>query len=361
MAATPRSTRRAFLKGQAAVDAIAQFDLGGPEDAALPEPARRSHLLQLSRRAMACTFEVFIRAAQQNHGTESALAALDLVDRLEDQLSVYRDDSEVSRLNRTAADGPVEVEERLFALLVRALELYRETGGAFDVTAGRLSAVWGFRQRQGQVPTAEQLEAARAAIGSQHVTLDPAARTVCFNRPGLEINLGSIGKGYALDRAAEWLEAVGIGDFLLHGGSSSVLARGVPEADSAGWSIGVRNPLEPTVRVGCLRLSDRALATSGSGTQFFLHEGRRYGHILDPRSGWPAADVLSATVLAASAADADALATAFYVMGPQAAEEYCRKHAGVASVMICPGRQEGTIETHLFGLGEDEWTAPDRA
>ena len=361
MNATPRSTRREFLQGTAALDAVVQFDVGAPDGGTRPERTAQ-HLLCLSRRAMACTFEVFINAGQYEHGTQAALAALDLVDRLEDQLSVYREHSEISRLNRDAALGPVEVEGRLFALLVRAVEIHRETGGAFDVTAGRLSSVWGFKRRDGKIPTAEELETARASIGSGHLELDETALRVRFGQPGLEIDLGSIGKGYALDRAAGWLEAEGIGDFLLHGGSSSVLARGThgePDGEK-GWFVGVRNPLDPERRIGRLRLADRALATSGSGTQFFMHDARRYGHILDPRSGWPAEGVLSASVLAPSAADADALATAFYVMGPQAAGEYCRNHQDVAAVMLCPGQPEGTIETHLFGLDQRDWTALDQ-
>lgn len=358
MSAAPRATRREFLQGKAAARALAQFDIGAPDGAKLPEPTADSCLLRLSRRAMACTFEVFVNVGQQKHGTEAALAALDLVDRLEDQLSVFRAHSEVSRLNRDAAAGPVEVEPQLFALLARAVEIHRETEGAFDVTAGRLSSVWGFTRRSGKMPTIEELDGARASIGSQHLKLDRATRAVRFGRPGLQINLGSIGKGYALDRAAELLAAEGIDDFLLHGGSSSVLARGTPglRANEQGWLVGVRNPLDPERRIGQLRLADRALATSGSGTQFFVHEGRRYGHILDPRSGWPAEGVLSVSVLAPSAAEADALATAFFVMGPQAAAEFCRNHNGVAAVMLCPGQREGGIETHRLSLDPRDWT-----
>ena len=173
-----------------------------------------------SRRAMACTFEVFIDGGRYRNAAPAALAALDLVDRLEDQLSIFRPDSEISRLNRDAAFDPVEVEPRLYALLAEAVELYRETGGAFDITAGQLSRVWGFTRREGRVPTGDELEAARERIGGQHLELDRAAGTVRFLRPGLEINLGSIGKGYALDRLAEQLAAEGIEDCLLHGGAS---------------------------------------------------------------------------------------------------------------------------------------------
>lgn len=357
MGADNRSSRREFLQGKAAVEAIAQIDVGA-DGAALPPVASDSYLLRWSRRAMACTFEVFQNAGQYEHGAEAALAALDVVEQLEDQLSIYRDHSEISRLNRAAATGPVTVEPQLFALLAQAVGIHRETQGAFDVTSGPLSAVWGFTHRRGRIPASGDIETAQARTGSQHLALDEATSSVSFRRPGLEINLGSIGKGYALDRAAGAMAALGVDDFLLHGGSSSVLARGThgsPHGEP-GWFVGLRNPLHPGRRLGRLRLVDRALATSGSGTQFFIHEGRRYGHILDPRTGWPAEGVLTASVLAPSAAEADALATAFYVMGPAAAGEYCKTHDGVAAVLVCPATREGSLRTHLFGLDPDDWT-----
>src|SRR5262249_6459055 len=145
---------------------------------------------------------------------------------------------------------------------------------------------------------------------------------VSFQAPGIEINLGSIGKGYALDRMSEMLTDSGIENFLLHGGNSSVLARGTQRDTS--WQIGLRHPLDPQRRIGEISLRNRALGTSASGTQFCEYEGRRYGHILDPRTGQPTQGTLSATIAAPSGAEADALATAFYVMGAEAAIGYCR-------------------------------------
>ena len=121
-----------------------------------------------------------------------------------------------------------------------------------------------------------------------------------------------------------------------------------------GVSAGAR-PGRSQLHVSCFG----ALATSGSGTQFFMHQGRRYGHILDPRSGWPSEGVLTVSVLAPTAAEADALATAFYVMGPQAANGYCQQHREVSAVMLCPGPREGSFETHLFGLDQHEWSVQD--
>ena len=317
---------------------------------------------------MACEFEVCLNAGQHASGTEIAIEALDLLGPLEQQMSVFRPDSEISRVNFLAAEQPVEVEPRLFEVLELALTLHRETDGAYDITSGPLWEVWGFARRVGAVPTPEQIAEARLRVGSQFVELDHQRGTVRFTRSGVKLNLGSIGKGYTVDRLAERLTVGGITDFLLHGGNSSVLARGsagqVPNLPSAasyrlaarGWTIGVRDPLHPDRRLGEIRLENRAVGTSGTQFQFFRHKGRRYGHILDPRTGWPAEGVLSATVLAPTAALADGLSTAFYVMGPEAALTYCHSRPDIAAVLICPARGGAGWEIHQAGLSGEDWT-----
>jgi thiamine biosynthesis lipoprotein len=300
-----------------------------------------NQLVHVSRRAMACEFEVCLPAEQYARGAAAVLQALDLVEQLEAQLSVFRASSEISRINAAAAQRAVEVEPRLFELLELAMRLWRETGGAYDVTAGPLWEAWGFARRAGAIPSDRQLAEARSRVGGHLVELDSSNRTVRFLRPGVQLNLGSIGKGFAVDRCAERLVEAGLSDFLIHGGQSSVRARGSggpaqEPAAARGWTVGVRDPLGLDRRIGQLRLADRALGTSGAQFQSFRHQGRRYGHLLDPRTGQPAEGVLSATVLAPSAAWADGLSTAFYVLGPAAAEAHCREHPDVAALLICP-------------------------
>ena len=306
---------------------------------------------------MACQFEIFLNAGQYDDDGQTALAALDLVDELEQQLSIYRESSELSTINRTAAEQAVVVEPRLFGLLQQAVELSRQTDGAFDITTGPLARLWGFVNRSGALPDAVAIAAAQKCVGSQHIEFDPQARTIHFRRPAIEINLGSIGKGYALDRCAEQFAAAGIQNALLHGGNSSVLALGacVDPLAGEGWTVGLRDPCRPERRIGQFHLRDQALATSGSGTQFFLHAGRRYGHILDPRLGWPAQGVLSATVVAASAAEADALSTALYVLGPEGAARFCAAQPQFGCVLVCPGARHATVEIHTFGLTDDQF------
>ncbi len=313
-------------------------------------------LIHVSRRAMACDFEVRFPADRYAQGTEVALEALDLVESLEEQLSYFRPTSEISRINLLAAEEPVEVDPGLFDLLQTAMRLYAETQGAYDITAAPLWEAWGFARRAGEIPSDAQLAEARSRVGGQWVELDATRCTIRFLKPGVRLNLGSIGKGYALDVCAAHLAGRGMADFLLHGGQSSVLARGLQNPGQAqqSWEIGIRHPQQPGRRLGVVRLRDRALGTSGGQFQSFRHRGRRYGHILDPRSGWPAQDVLSTTVVAPTAALADALSTAFYVMGPERSLQYCREHSDVGAVLLCTAAKGQQIDIHRAGLSEEE-------
>jgi thiamine biosynthesis lipoprotein len=310
---------------------------------------------------MACEFQFLFNAGQYPQATEAAIEALDLVEELEEQMSVFRASSQLSRINREAADSPVPVEPRLFEVLRLAQRIHAETAGAYDITSTPLWRAWGFTRREGRVPTPEQLAEARRCVGGQFVELDPQARTVRFLRPGVELNLGSIGKGYALDRAAERLLAAGVGDFLLHGGQSSVLARGSRQEGEAngGWTVGIHDPLRRGRRIGQLRLRDRSLGTSGSANQSFRHQGRRYAHILDPRTGWPAEGVWSATVLAPTAAEADALSTAFFVLGDDEAFRYCLARPDLAAVLVCSSSESQPPAIRTAGLEEGEFSVDE--
>jgi FAD:protein FMN transferase len=359
----PRPTnRREFLQGKSALEAAQE----AAEQLADHEPLASvvsgdSYLTRIGRRAMACEFEVALNTGQYEAGAVAAVEALDIVDQLEQQMSVFRDDSEISRLNQNAFAAPVEVEPRLFHLLKLGAELYRDTKGAYDFTAGPLSRVWGFYQRAGRVPSDEELTRALSRTGTDKLVIDEVRWSIGFRVDEMEINLGSIGKGYALDRAAEVLDRAGMEHYLLHGGQSSVLVRGSrghfssPDVAAAeGWWIGLRHPWRPNQRMAEVRVLNRALATSGAGVQFFLHEGRRYGHILDPRTGCPAEGSLSTTVLAPTAAEADALSTACYVLGRDAALELCHRRPELGLIHIKAGAHAGSIEVESCGICDED-------
>lgn len=289
-------------------------------------------LLRATRAAMATRFQIFAPTSEPG-GQAAATAALDVVDQVESQLTIYREHSELIALNRAAALHPVHPDRRLFRLLERCEDLWRETGGAFDVTATPLLRAWGFLRRQGRVPTEQEIAEALALTGMDKVELDREEETVRFHRPGVEINANSIGKGHALDRAALSLLDRGTSNALLHGGHSSVRALGSPPW-SDGWVVSILDPADASRELARVRLRDGAMGTSGLSEQHFEVEGRRYGHILDPRTGWPAVGPGLVSVFAPLASVADALATAFFIGGIELAEEYCKTHEDVGVIFV---------------------------
>jgi thiamine biosynthesis lipoprotein len=336
-------TRRALLKFPRRQQAPAEAD---------------GFWLHLGRPAMACKFEVTLPSELEQH-LDAAHRALDGVDRLEEQLSIFRESSELSAINREAAGGPVAVEEGLFDLLAACQELHRATGGAFDITSTPLSRAWGFLRREGRLPTEEEIAEALGRVGMHHVALDPAVRTVRFAREGMALNLGSIGKGYALDRVAADMAAAGVKTALLTAGASSVLGLGTG-VSGAGFVVGLRDPFQHDQRMGTVTLRNAALGVSGTGEQHFLIDGRRYGHILDARTGWPVVDRAYVAVVAPTAAMADALATAFFVGGRQTAEAYVDSHKEVSALMLDmppDGQPQHPIRPLLIGA-TSPWSLP---
>jgi thiamine biosynthesis lipoprotein len=304
-----------------------------------PPPLRADgHWLRVHRRAMACRFEVVLPGEDARH-VPAARAALDIADRLEAQISVFRSTSELSGVNRCAANEATEVSRPLFSLLRRAAKIHEATDGAFDITSTPLSRCWGFLHREGRLPDRAAIADALTRVGMKLVTLDESSHTVRFAAPGVELNLGAIGKGYALDVMAKRLRRSGVQHALLSAGASSILAIG---DDGGGWPVHIRPRLLDGVRVARLRLRDAAIATSGTGEQFVVVDGQRYGHVLDPRTGWPASGVLSATVVTRDAALADALSTAILVEGPALAQRYCERHPDTLVLMTLDDDPECT-------------------
>ena len=357
-------SRRDFLQGKAAARTLADrvYDWAKDWVESATElisdrfPETPTFHVQATRRAMACEFAIQYHEADR-HLAGDVLDAFDEIEAIEDQLTIYRTESDVVTINQHASHGPVKTSAELYSLLQLAAKLNKETDDAFDITGTPLSRVWGFFQRAGRLPGEEEIAKALDLVGMSRLSLDPATQTIQFLNPGMEINFNAMGKGYALDRAAALLDARGAKYYLWTGGRSSVLARGVTRGDDAGcWSIGLRHPLEPNYRIAELHLRDRALGTSGGATQFFEHEGRRYSHILDPRTGWPATDVFTATVLAPTAAEADALSTAAFVLGPKGIASLCRNRPDIAVVLVCPNDSDFGINVFTSNLGSEDWT-----
>lgn len=316
-------------------------------------------LTQVTRRAMATEFQIIL-PDRWAHAVELAWETLEQLESIEQSLTIYRSDSELSQVNQSAAVKPVALAQPTFDLLQRAVNWSQRTAGAFDVTAGPLVEAWGFTTRSGRKPTSAEVETALEKVGYQNLVLDVGSRSVKFAKPGMSINLGAIGKGDALDRMAAVLRNQGITDFLIHGGNSSVIAAGdqSPGTD-LGWAVGVAHPTKPKRRLAGIWLRDQALATSGSGKQFFHHRGKRFGHVIDPRTGYPAGQLLSLTVLMDSAADADACATGLFVLSDEEREGLLEEAQQANETwvpqlaMVRPGDRQDAVTMETFG--EIEW------
>jgi len=289
------------------------------------------HWVKVHRPAMACRFEVTLASEDARH-VEDARMALDEVDTIEAVLTWFRDTSELSRVNREAAAGPVTVGPFLFALLRLCRELHALTGGAFDPASTALCRAWGFLDRRPRLPTDEAIAEARARSGMDKIVLDEAQRSVRFVTPGVELSFGAVGKGWALDRVFASLVERGVRRALVSAGGSSQRAWG-----GEAWELSLEPRRQQLAR---LFLRDAALATSAAGEQHFEAGGRRYGHVLDPRTGWPAEGVRSASVVASDAAVADALSTAFLVAGPALAESVCAARPGTLALLVLDERPE---------------------
>jgi len=286
-------------------------------------------LYRSSHEAMATTFEVAAYGANRDYLAAVVNEVFEEIDRLEAQLSNYRPDSEVSYINRAAAHHPVVVEPGLFGLIRDAIRYSSETAGAFDITIGPLLKAWGFVQKKGRVPEAAEIAQMLKTVGYAHVKLNAAARTLWFDELGVQLDLGGIGKGFAVDRTVEILRSSGVTRALVSSGTSSIFALGAPP-DARTWDITLRDPFDAQKAADVIHLKNCSLSTSGNYENFFEENGKIYSHILDPVTGRPVEGMLSAAVLALSATESEALSTAFFVMGPEHAGHYVAAHPNLS-------------------------------
>lgn len=238
---------------------------------------------------------------------ESVFQEADRIDRL---MSTYKYDSEISKINREAAEGPIEAGEELYELIARSLEISALTDGAFDITYESVGQHYDFREHLR--PNESTVESEREKIDFRYVKLDEAARTVRFDREGVKINLGGIAKGYVVERAVRILRVKGIQNAIVTAGGDSRLLgdrRGRP------WMVGIRDPRKEGEVAISVPLQEEAISTSGDYERYFDEDGVRYHHIIHPGTGAPASGVHSATVFGPDAVTTDALSTSVFVMG----------------------------------------------
>jgi thiamine biosynthesis lipoprotein len=287
--------------------------------------------------AMNTRFEILAYGPDEDIVGRVARIAFADVDRLEDSFSYFLEDSELGHVNREAARGEVAIGVDLAAILEAARILCESTGGVFDPTVGPLMKCWSFHDGMGRMPSPEALDDARRRVGFRHVRLDAARRTVHFALPGVELDLGAIGKGYAVDLAVARLRSFRVVPAaIVHGGASTVYALGAPPGE-AGWPVRLRSPVDGAPDYGSLVLHDRALSGSARAESTFVAGGRRYGHLLDPRTGEPARGLEASWALAPTATESDALSTAFFVFTPAETRAYCDANPEVGAILLPEG------------------------
>jgi thiamine biosynthesis lipoprotein len=298
---------------------------------------------EASHAAMGTVFSIAAYGTDSECLRESLARSFREIERLDNLMSRYKPGSEISTINREAFHRPVVVTPELFNLLQTSLRFGEQTCGAFDITVGPLMASWGLFRGGGRLPEPRELEQVLRRIGYRHIKLDAAAHTVRFDEPGIELDLGAIGKGYAVDRAIEILRADGVSRALVSGGTSSIYAIGAPPGEH-GWEISVCDPFDRRKQACSLRLRNMSISISGSQEKSFLLDGKIYTHILDPRNGKPVEDVLMTVVIASSSAASDALSTAFFVSGVKQTQAYLQNHPNLIAMLYLPDGSSRTTE-----------------
>jgi thiamine biosynthesis lipoprotein len=318
----------------------------------------------LARHAMATRFELVLHGTDPRGLRAAGEEALDEIERIEGRLSPYQPTSEIADVNARASREPVRVSPEVFALLERASHLNRATDGAFDITVGPLMRCWGLQGRiqvaesrvqsnvkgqmqiagplSGRVPDAEDLAEARRCVGMGLVHLDSDNMTIGFERPGVTLDLGALGKGYAIDRAVELLREAGVTSAFIHGGTSTVYGLGLTP-NGTPWQVAVDWPPRPfesaakmqnakckmqndaksddeekakdRATLATIPLRDEALSVSAPSGKSFRAGGETYGHVIDPRSGMPVTGAALAAVAMSGATETDALSTALLTLG----------------------------------------------
>jgi FAD:protein FMN transferase len=314
-------------------------------------PQARHHQLyrhEASRVSMACAYAIEVYGLDAEALPRIAAEALDEVDRIDRLMSHYRADSPISRVNREAADHPVAPGAELFDFIVDAMRYNRDSGGAFDVTVGPLMKAWGFFGGDGHLPHEEELAAARRHVGAVHVMLDQRARTISFDEPGVELDLGGIAKGYAVDRAVHVLRLRHVAAALVSAGGSTIYGLGAPPGRD-GWDVMLQDPIDSRKTALTVQLKDRALSVAGTSEKSFEAGGMTYSHIMDPRTGRPVQGVLAVAVLAGSGTAGDALDDALFVLGPERSRQYLSRLSGTEAFFFLPDRAHHWTMVHRRG------------
>ena len=286
--------------------------------------------------------EITVLGEDEEELLRAVNTAFDRMAEIEAVADRYTGDSEISRMNRTAADGPVFVSDDMIEMLLMAEALSERTEGAFDITIAQLLDLWGFTNEP-RLPAPEEIEALLSSVCHSCVVVDDENMTVYYDAPDLSVDLGGIAKGYAVDEAVKVLKSLSVTSAVINAGGDMAV---VGKKGDVPWRIGIQHPRDSQELIAVLDIADRSVVTSGDYERFFFTDGVRYHHIIDPRTGYPAGMTMSVTVVTDNTAVADALATAYFVMGPEKALETARRTDGIDILVV---DSDGNL-THTDGL-----------
>lgn len=306
------------------------------------------HLKQ-TRLIMGTFAEISVYSNDEKTAGRAIEEALDEMERMDRIMSNYKEDSQLSRLNRTAGKSPVPCDGELLDVIEQSQYFSEMSGGAFDITVSPVVALWGFFHQEGHIPSREEMSEILPAVSYKNVVVnksnDPEKPgTVFFKNTRTQIDLGAIGKGYAVDKALKVVKKYDIDNACINlGGNIYVL--GTPPGKNA-WKVGVQHPRENGEILGYLELKDEATATSGDYERFFEIDGKRYSHIIDPRTGRPVSGTIAVTVVAPTGTEVDTLSTSIFVLGPEKGFELIKKISGADALIVYEG-EDGKIRLDM--------------
>jgi thiamine biosynthesis lipoprotein len=295
-------------------------------------------LLSREALAMGSTLQVTLWTADAQRAPAAFDAVFAEFDRLDRLMSVWKEGSDVQRLNAAAGVRPVPVSAETIEVLTAARQVSEWTGGKFDVTFGALSGLWKFDQDQDDsIPPRAAVEARLPDVDYTALDVDAARHSAFLRRAGMRVHLGGVGKGYAIDRAAAILRARGFNDFMIQSGGDLFVSG---RRGDRPWRAGIRDPRGPADRsFAALDLTNATFSTSGDYERFFLRDGRRYHHILDPDVGEPARGCRSVTIVSRTATTADGLSTGVFILGPEAGMALVERLPDVEAVIVTAGNR----------------------
>ena len=281
---------------------------------------------------MGSRFEITVVAKDSIEGSKFIDLAGNEITRIEKLISSWDPASQTSEVNRNAGIKPIKVDKELFDLINRSIEISKLTDGAFDISFASMDKVWKFDGSMTEMPTETAIKQSVARVGYQNIILNPENSTVFLKLEGMKIGFGGIGKGYAADKAKKLLMEKGVVGGIIN--ASGDMSSWGKQPNGNAWKVAITNPLDKNKAFALLPLKDNAVVTSGNYEKYVTFNGIRYTHIIDPRTGYPATGIISATVIASSAELADALATSIFVMGKEVGIDFINQLPEIECIII---------------------------